>query len=196
MTDEFDKYLDDDEQDTSDDEDTQSSDAAGDKGSDSESKDDVEKRIRDLQSKADKAEARANKLQKQIDTRAKTKTAKGDDEPTGDVPPEVREWLNAAKERTVEQTFKSDERFQKYGIDPAFIQADTPGQLRERAKQLAEMLTKIEGQVRDEVLVEHGFNPAPATSERSDPVNYRTMSSEEFNKIADAALNGGYVRRS
>lgn len=198
MTDEFDTYFDDDEEDASDEEESKSPDAAGgDKGSESESKEDVEKRIRDLQSKADKAEARANKLQKQLEAQGKSKNAATDDEGTeGVVPPEVRKWLDAAKERTLDQTFKSDGRFQKYKVDPAFIQADSPDALKERAKALAKMLSEIETQVRNEVLVEHGFSPQPATSERSEPKNYATMSSEEFNKIADRALNSGYLRRS
>ena len=196
MPNEFDSFLDDEEEDTSEDEESSESGAADSQGSGSESSEDVEKRIRDLQSKADKAEARANKLQKQIEAQTKSQKAAKDGNADGVVPPEVQKWLDTAKERATEAAFESDERFKKYKVSPEFIQGDSPDELRQRAKAFADLLTEIEGQARNDVLVEHGYRPEPATSERADPKNYRTMSTEEFNKEVDRALNSGTLRRS
>jgi len=197
MTDEFDTDLDDDDDlDTSNDDNTDTDDAASDKGKDSESDEDREKRIRDLQSTADKATARANKLQKQLDGKAKRGTAKDDDESNGVVPPEIREWLDSAKEQTQKSNFETDKRFQTYEVDPAFIQGDSPSAMKESAERLSKLVTNIEGKVRNEVLVEHGFSPEPATSERNEPVNYATMSSEDFAKVQEKALAGGFLKRS
>jgi len=196
MTDEFDTdFDDDDEQDTSEDEDKKSDDAADDKDSDSESTKDSSKRERELQSVADKATARANKLQKQLDEKAKPDAA-SDDSASGAVPPEVQVWLDSAKERTQESNYGSDPRFKAYSVDPAFIQGESPSAMKDSAERLAKLVTEIEGKVRNQVLVEHGFSPEPATSERSEPVNFGTMSREEFVKRRDAAIGNRTLRRS
>jgi seryl-tRNA synthetase len=150
------------------------------------------KRIRDLQSKADKAEAERNKLKKQLDEMVAAAKEKDEDE----VPPQVREWLLAAKKRTSGTLYESDSRFKEYGLDPAFISGSTPAEMQERAEALSKLVTQIEGEARNKVLTEHGFSPEPATSERSEPKNYRTMSSEEFNKEVEKALGSGTLRRS
>jgi hypothetical protein len=196
MTDEFDTYDDDEDEDTSEDEDTQSDDAAGDKGSKSESDEDSAKTLSALQSTADKATARANKLQKQLDEKVKSGTAKDENGNSGVVPPEIRQWLDAAKERTQEASYKTDSRFKDYSIDPAFIQGESPSKMKDSAERLSKLVTEIEGKVRNAVLVEHGFSPEPATSERNEPKNYGTMSPEEFKKVEQKALSGGMLRRS
>lgn len=170
------------------------SDAADASAKDSEDvKDD--KRIRDLQSKADKAEARANKLQKELDE-AVSKAAKVSDADEQEVPPQVRDWLLAAQERAQKGLYEQDQRFKDYQVPEAFITGDSPSKMKENAEALSNLVTQIEGQVRNKVLVEHGFAPEPATSERQDPKNYGNMSSEDFNKEFDKALGGGYLKRS
>jgi hypothetical protein len=196
MTDEFDS-SDSDDEDESQDESSEDRGSASDAAEDgkSESEDEKEsKRVRDLQSAADKAVAKANKLQKQLDE-ANAKAAKSNkDEP--EVPASVQEWLNITQERAQKTLFDSDSRFKEYDVSPDLIDGATPAAMRQSAETLSKVLDSVEGKVRNKVLQEHGFAPEPASSERNEPKNFRSMSSEEFNKIAEAALQGGTLRRS
>jgi hypothetical protein len=193
MTDDFLSSEDNEDEsvDDSEDEQKETDDAAS---ADSGSEESTAKRIRDLQSKADKAEARANKAEKAL--KAKTSSAK-DETPSGaDVPPEVAEWLKSTQTSFREDLFAEDKRFKQFDLDPALITGETPSEMRESQKALIEFVDKMEGQIRDSVLVEHGFAPAPKASERQKPANYATMTSEEFAKHEQAALAGGVLKRS
>jgi hypothetical protein len=184
MSDALDNYADDELEDDSSAEESKDSDDAESKSpKDSESPDDP-KRIRDLQSKADKAEARANKLQKRLEE-ADANTAKGSDEDSSDIPPELREWLGIAKEKAQDSLYEGDERFKEYDLSPTLITGETPDKMKESAKALQELVTQIEGKVRNSVLQEHGFAPEPASSARQEPKNWATMSREEFIKERD-----------
>jgi len=192
MTDDFLSTEDEEDEENSEDESKQTDDAAS--GSEDSDKSTEAKRIRDLQSKADKAEARANKAEKAL---AKASTVSAKDKTTGgDVPPEVAEWLKNTQQTFREDLFAEDPRFKEFKLDPALIQGETPSELRESQKALIEFVDKMEGQIRDSVLVEHGFKPEPKASERQTPVNYATMTSEEFAKHEQAALAGGVLKRS
>jgi hypothetical protein len=184
MTDELDDYLKDELDEPSGEEDKQESDAASDKSEKSES-DDNSKRIRDLQSKADKATAEANKLRARLEKAEADKAAKVNEDPN--VPDEVREWLGIAKERAQQTLYEDDVRFKEYNVPPEFIKGSTPSEMKENAKALQSLVSEIEGSVRNKVLVEHGFSPEPATSERQPAKNWATMSSEEFRKEREKA---------
>jgi hypothetical protein len=196
MTDDFENDSDDDDGlGDPEDEDQDTDDAASGDG-DSESKE-QSKRIRDLQSKADKAEARANKAEKALkDSKAKANPARVDGKDGEEVPAAVREWLVAAEDRLRESLYEEDPRFKEFSIDPALISGATPAAMRESKKALVAFVDKLETGVRDKVLVEHGFRPEPKTSERQEPVNYATMTAEEFAKHEKRALEGGMLRRS
>ncbi len=181
-----------DEGDTSSDDSKDKDDAAS---KDNDSDDSVEKRISALQSKADKAEARANKAEKAL--KAKTDSARDSDkDSSGTVPEEVKAWLESARSGLRDDLFGSDERFKTFNLDPSLITGDTPADMRASQKALTEFVDKMEGQIRDSVLVEHGFQPEPKTSQRSEPVNYKTMSKEEFAKAEAVVLGSGELRRS
>jgi hypothetical protein len=193
-----DDFLDNDADDEDEDEES-SEDESKDKD-DAASKDDdseksVEKRISALQSKADKMEARANKAEKAL--KAKAGSARdGDKTTTGDVPVEVKEWLESARGGLRDDLYGSDERFKRFNLDSSLITGDTPAEMRASQKALIEFVDKMEGQIRDAVLVEHGFQPEPKTSQRSDPVNYKTMGAKEFAKVEAEILGSGELRRS
>jgi hypothetical protein len=187
--------LEDDDEDVEDteDESEETDDAASaDKGSEESSS---AKRIRELQSKADKAEARANKLEKQL-SKAQSSSARVDKGDGGAVPPEVKEWLSSVEGRLRDSLYAEDPRFSQYKLDPELITGGTPAEMQDSQKQLREFVDKMESEIRNAVLVEHGFRPEPKASPRSAPVNYATMTSEEFAKIEAEALSGGMLRRS
>ena len=194
MTDDFlDSEDNEDESNDSEDEQQDTGDAAS-GGSGSEESPEA-KRIRELQSKADKAEARANKAEKAL-AKAQSSSAKVNGTTGGDVPPEVAEWLKSTQTKFREDLFKEDSRFAQFKLDPALITGETPSEMRESQKALSDFVDKMEGQIRDAVLIEHGFKPEPRASQRQAPVNYQTMTSEEFAKVEAAALAGGMLRRS
>lgn len=194
MTDDFlDTDDNEDEEESSEEESKGTDDAAS--GSDDSEESKEAKRIRDLQSKADKAEARANKAEKAL-AKAKSSSAKGSETTGGAVPPEVAEWLKSTQQTFRDDLFAEDKRFKQFDLDPALITGETPSEMRESQKALIEFVDKMEGQIRDSVLVEHGFKPEPKASERQTPTNYATMTSEEFAKHEAAALAGGVLKRS
>ena len=138
-------------------------------------KDKSEKRIRDLQAKADKAEAEANKLRKLIKDGG-TEGAKTRD-------PEVERWMKAAQDATRERIYESDPRLKAAKISPTDIAGETPEEMRASAKNLTRLIARIETQVRNQVMQEHGFS-APPRGERAEPrVNYDTMDSDKFQEL-------------
>ncbi len=190
---ENDEFEDEDEDDSSEDSGDKSG-AAEEKSKGSEDST-ASKRIKDLQSKADKAVAEANKLKKKLEE-AESKAAKGVNEDEAEVPAAVKEWLIAAQDRAQTSFMDSDPRFKEYEVDPAFITGDSPAAMQDSAKALTKLVDSIEGKSRNKILVEHGFRPEPASSERNEPVNYTTMAKEEFAKLQEKALSGGFLKRN
>jgi hypothetical protein len=140
-----------------------------------------------MQSERDKEVARANKLQKELDA---LKAASAKDAGASEVPPQVQEWIVAAKLRTRESLYDANPKFKAYGIDPTFITGDTPVAMQASAQSLTAFVDTLEGSVRDQVLRDHGFNPEPLASTRAAGKSFQSMSSEEFNRIVDEALRG------
>jgi hypothetical protein len=194
MTDDFLDTEDDEDESTDSEDESKDTDDAASADSDSEKSTEA-KRIRDLQSKADKSEARANKAEKAL-AKANAGSAKVDETKGGTIPPEVAEWLKSTQTNFRDDLFEEDPRFAKFKIDPALISGDTPSEMSESKKTLATFVDKMEDSIRDSVLEEHGFSPEPKASERSKPVNYETMTSEEFAKHEAVALSGGMLKRS
>ena len=180
--DEFDDLLDEASEDTEAEETTETSDAAEEtKGTESGGNDD---RVRTLQSRADKAEAEANKLRKQLES-FQGQTASGS-EPA--VPPQVAEWVTAAEERLRDQLYAEDPRLKEYGISADRITGDSPAAMRASAKELSKSVDTMESAIRNKVQVEHGIAPPPSAGPPDKKVNFDSMSSEEFNAYVEKAL--------
>ena len=142
------------------------------------------KRIKDLQSKADKEQARANKLQSQLDALNAQKKSPTDDgkRSSGAVPPELRQWLDAAKDQARTRFYESEPRFKEYGIDPGLIQGDTPEEMQASVTRLRKQVAKIETQIRQKVLTEHGYVEEPKGGTPTPKRDWASMSSEDFDK--------------
>lgn len=139
-----------------------------------------EKRIRDLQAKADKAEAELNKMRKQAKDGG-TEGAKARD-------PEVERWMKQAQEATRERIYELDPQLKLMKVPPTAITGETPEEMRASAKDLSRLIARISTQVRNQVLQEHGFS-APPRGERAEPArNYESMAQEEFDKIVKKNL--------
>ena len=145
-----------------------------------------DKRLRDLQSRADKAEAKANKLQKQLEQVQSGASAQSESDPS--VPPEVRMWLDAAQDRLRDQLYAGDARFAEFGFPASLIQGKTPVAMRESAKELSGLMDTLETKVRDKVLREHGIQPVPMAGERTRGKSVEKMSTEEFKQYVDTLM--------
>ena len=140
-----------------------------------------------MQSERDREVARANKLQKELDA---LKAASAKDAGAQGVPPQVQEWILAAQRRTREVIYDSNPKFKAYGVSPDLITGDSPAAMEASAQSLAAFVDTLEGNVRDQVLRDHGLNPEPRASTRAAGKSFASMSSEEFNRLVDEALRG------
>lgn len=183
--DEFGDILGDSSEDTEEQESEETSDAAEDtKGTESKTNDD---RVRTLQSRADKAEAEANKLRKQLES-LQGKTAK-ESEPA--LPAQVADWVSAAEERLRDQLYAEDPRLKEYGISADRIRGGTPAEMRASAAELSKSIDTMEQAIRNKVQLEHGIAPPPSAGPPDKRVSFDKMSSEEFNAYVEKALRGG-----
>ena len=146
-----------------------------------ESKDDS---ARKLQSERDKETARANKAEAEL-KKLKSSPAKGQEAPA-----EVQEWIVAARENMRRALFAENPRFQQYGIDTNLIVGDTPAEMRASAQSLTEFVNNLHGQVRNDVLKEHGFDPEPVAAQAEPRKNFNKMDSKEFDALVAEALRG------
>ncbi len=140
-----------------------------------------------MQSEKDKETARANKAVKELKA-MKDATAKDAD--GSEVPPQVQEWIVAAQSSARDALFKANPKFEQHGISPDLITGNTPAEMKASAKTLGEFVTKLEGNVRDSVLEEHGLDPEPKGSSSGVGNDFKGMSTEEFDKLVTEALRG------
>jgi len=149
-----------------------------------------DKRISDLQSKADKETARANKAEarlKALEAALKEGDAEGSKSPAaagGNIADAA--ILDMARMFAYQQNPKLAE----YGISMADLNGDTPSDVARNATELVARFEKIETQVRNRVLADQGLAPeidggSPAAPSR----DFSKMSKEDFDKVVDAALN-------
>lgn len=147
----------------------------------------VDKRIRDLQAKADAAEARANKLEKLA-----AKAAGSDEsDSTGSNDPERAALVQELREASLDAVYGEFGELKEYGIDRALIEGTTRAQMRESAAQLVGLVKGIETKVRNRVLREHGIKAEPGGTNRQPPKNWADMSSEDFQKELERVKAGG-----
>jgi hypothetical protein len=162
------------------------SDGAADDGQSSQSSV-LEEQLRTLQSERDKERARANKAEKAL-TKMEKDSAK--DAGTPEVPPQVEAWITAAQTNLRDSLYKANPEFERHGLDSSLITGDTPEDMEASAKSLSEFVSKLEGNVRDSVLKEHGFDPEPRSTTRQSKKNWTDMDSKEFDKYVEEALKG------
>jgi hypothetical protein len=63
--------------------------------------------------------------------------------------------------------------------------------MKKSFESLQGTVDRMESGIRNQVMVEHGLEPVPGSGERATGVNFRTMPTEEFNKVVDKALQNG-----
>ena len=148
--------------------------------SDDTSASDSDKRYNDLMSKWQKAEARAKKLEEAIkgkesgaQTPANGFSIKDD--------PKLKAWLDEAAADVAERAYRSDPRFEQYGISASEFRGESPEQIRAKVKQTRELIDKMETRIRNELLAEHGLSPDVGSTRPAPTKSFDQMSSKEFN---------------
>lgn len=174
--------------------DLEGGDEGGDTGDESETPPEADagevggdKRIRDLQSKADKAEARANKAEAAL---AKSlKPGEGDAKGSND--PEREALLLELRDASLDTVYGEFAELKEYGIDQALIEGQTRAEMRESASTLVALIKGVETKARNRALRDAGVKAEPVGATRQAPKNYAAMSDEDIEKEISRARSGG-----
>lgn len=148
--------------------------------SDSTSTSSSDKRYDDLMSKWQKAEARAKKAEALL-TGKQTDGAQPKPQGSALDDPKVKAWVDEAAADVAERAFRSDPRFEQYGISPSEFRGESPDAIRNKVKQTRELIDKMETRIRNEILAEHGLSPDVGSTRAAPTKSFDQMSSKEFN---------------
>lgn len=149
--------------------------------SDGTSASDSDKRYNDLMSKWQKAEARAKKLEEAMKSSdGSTQAPKAGS--TDVVDPKLKAWLEEAAADVADRAYRSDPRFEQYGISASEFRGESPEEIRNKVKQTRELIDKMETRIRNAILAEHGLAPEVISTRPSSNKSFAQMSSKEFNE--------------
>jgi len=140
----------------------------------------LDKRIRDLQSKADAAEARANKAESAL------KKSSVADKGTAGPDVATQALMSDLREASLDAIYGENPLLKQYNIDRSFIEGSTRAEIRENAASVVGLIKSVSTKVRNETLAENGLSAPAAGSARKPPVDYGSMQDEEFLKLLDS----------
>lgn len=141
--------------------------------------DNKDKRINDLMSKWQKAEARA----KELEAKLPKPDAGGAKDKPAEISGEVQQWIESARAQARDQVYASDPRFAEYGLDRGSITGATPAEMADSARKMTELFDQLESKVQQSVLRKHGLSPEVKSSPAGGKTkSYSEMSQEEFEK--------------
>lgn len=141
----------------------------------------LDKRIRDLQSKADAAVARANKAEAAL--AGKSRKALGGE---GDgLDPGTQALIADLREASLDAVTAEMPELKEYGIDRSLIEGTTRAEIRDSASALVSVIKKVATSARNKALADAGITPAPVGSRREKAVDITSMSRDDFLKYVD-----------
>jgi len=147
-----------------------------------------DKRINDLQSKADKETARANKAEARL--AALLEVAKSGD-PEGSKPSEGGNASDALLDMAKMFAIQQNPKLSEYGITMAELSGSSPREVARNAAEQVARFEKLETQIRNKVLAANGLAPDIAGGESPAVTrDYSKLSSEDFKKVMEAAMRG------
>jgi hypothetical protein len=138
----------------------------------------TDKRISDLQSKADAETARANKAEAALKARLANKDNVAD--------PAAQAMMQELREASLDAIYGENPVLKQYGIERSLIEGSTRAELRESASSVVALIKSVSTRVRNETLTEHGLKAEPAGSTREQPRDYASMKDEDFLKLLDS----------
>lgn len=150
--------------------------------------DKAKKRTRedDLMSKWQSEQAKNERLQKELVRLQGTKSTQGA------VPPEVQQWMDAAKDAARERFYETDPRLAEYGIPASAITGNTPDEMRASVKGYRDLIDSVETKARNKVLAEHGIVAESVGSSRFDDQDLVGMSDKDFDKLVNQVTGGRF----
>ncbi len=150
------------------------------------------KRISDLTSKWQKAEARAKAAEAKLKPETPP-TGAGEGSAPSAVPPEIAQWLETARDGARERIYNMDPRFAEYGVEQALIDGDSPDAMRQNQSRVKAVIDVVETKVRNKVLAEHGLTPAASGSTAPKLGDISSMDSKEFEALVSRAKTGQLI---
>lgn len=136
-----------------------------------------DKRVNDLMSKWQKAEARARKAEAALVGGSDTASA-------GDP------WVAAARDLVIDQVYGSDPRYGKYGIQRDFFAGGDPSMIKAASKELSALLDGIEASAVEKARAEVGYVPELGGGPVREKVDFDAMTSEQFEALIAKAKSG------
>lgn len=145
-----------------------------------------DKRVRDLQSKADAAEARANKAE------AALKAAKEQGERGGDsADPRYAAVMDQLREANLDAVYGEIPELRQFDIDRSLIEGTTRNEMRDSARNLAALIGSVRTKARNEVLAENGLSADAPSATPAKRADFASMDSKEFDELVRRAMRGG-----
>lgn len=122
----------------------------------------ADKRINDLMSKWQRAEADNQKLRRQL----AAQQAQGNARPPADAP--GNEWITFMRQTARDQIFASEPRLARYGFEPDAISGETPAEMQAALTNLRNLIDRIETDASNRALKRAGLTPSAkgSTAER------------------------------
>jgi hypothetical protein len=145
-----------------------------------------DKRVRDLQSKADKETARANKAEAEL---ARVKAALVQDSESGTPPSSGAPADGALLDMARMFAYQQNPKLAEYDVPVSALNGGTPSEIAASAAELVARYERIETKARNKLLAENG--QAPEIDSGGPPAKARdfsTMSKEDFNKLVDETM--------
>jgi hypothetical protein len=155
---------------------------AGDKPGAAESK-----RVSDLTSKWQKAEARAQKAEKLLAAKAATQ---GDADKAPEAPAPSDMWVEAQREVYAERLLDRYPRLTEYGLDIEDITGQTPAEMKASVKRHIDRINAIETKARTNLLIEHGLSPEVPGGGTTRGVDVAAMADADFEKLVQRTKAG------
>lgn len=138
-----------------------------------------DKRLRDLQSKADAETARANKAEAAL-------KALNADKGTEPKDPVTKALMEELRETSLDAIYAELPQLKQYGIERSLIEGSTRAQMRENATAVVELIDSVSSKVRNEVLAEHGLSAEGLGGSRTKQPDYAAMDDDAFKKLLDS----------
>lgn len=138
-----------------------------------------DKRVRDLMSKWQKAEARARKAEQALSSSQVSDTSGQDP------------WLAAARESVIDRVYASDPRYEKYGIERNFFAATQPDVVFGAARELSALLDGVEARARESVASEAGYTPEIGGAASNAPrIDVNALNDDDFETLVRKVKSG------
>ena len=147
-----------------------------------------DKRVNDLMSKWQSAEAEKKRLAARIAELEGSGTSNGGENRSAPQSAEANEFLELAREQARTSLFQSDPRLAQYGFEVSAIEGTSAKDMQASLKRLLSVVERVESSARSNALREFGLSPEVASGGRDKGFDPMTASDEEIAKMADRML--------